>query len=236
MAVLVVSVAGSASASAAGHAFWVCKNVTEGTGKYNSSLCQEEGPKNNWEYKTIGAAEEIAVEGTSASSQLESEVANAQITIECSKDVFKGKLLAEGKSTGEITFSGCNVYQLNKTKHRELLGTCEVPNIIFKFRDQLIDGPGHGPQEEFKPEGAASTLFVEFEIKVCTLKGKYKAEVTAAEKGVFCALHEPFRSEVVHEIICTSEGDENLRFNGKRASFFSTDLVQLVGGAQWFSE
>lgn len=233
------AVSAVASATASAHAFTVCKEVGVNNGKYKDNRCQEEGGEKNWEYKTIGAAEKIKVEGTSGSSQLEGEVGGLQATIECTKDVFTGEILAEGKSTGEITFSGCSFYQINnKNKHRELVSSCTVANINFKFRDQLIDGAGHGPEEEFKPEAEASTLFVEFEIggSLCAVKAKYKAEVTAANKGVFCAIHEPFRSEVTHEIICTAVGDENLRFNNKRASFYSTDSIQVVGGPQWYAE
>jgi hypothetical protein len=55
LAVFAISAVASASASAKG--WWVCQEVVEGTGKFDSSLCNKEGPKHNWEILAVKAGQ-----------------------------------------------------------------------------------------------------------------------------------------------------------------------------------
>jgi hypothetical protein len=235
LAVFAASAVVSASASAAPQ-FSVCKNVGAGKGLYENSSCEKEGGEKEWAYRTLGGTETLELEGTSGVSLLEGSVAKAQIVIICLKDTFKGVIEKEGKTKGEIEFSECQLFTRNKTGHLEHV--CFIPNIKFKFRDQLVAGKGHGPEDEFKTGTAGSLLFVEIEFgEPCgVLKGKFKAEVTEAEKGVTCSFPLATFSLVTHEIECTSTGDEFLRFGKEKASFYSIANINLQNGAQWFAE
>ncbi len=172
------------------------------------------------------------VEGTSGASQLESVIAGTKIVIECKKDAFTGEIEAAGKTKGEITFEECKLFEIKAGKKTEL-PKCTVPNIKFKFNDQLVSGSGATAEDEFFP--TSGTLYVEFEITggECLLKGKYKVETTAEKKGQRCALPSGEVEMEKHEIVCTSTGGSELRFGKEKVSFFSTDTVNLTTKKVW---
>lgn len=249
LAVFAVSAVVSSSASAA-HGYWVCKEgaASEPPVKYDNHECNTQVKplaERKWEWLEVKGTEKFSVEGESAASKLEGEVAGLKTIVECKKDKFKGEIEKEGKSKGEITFETCEFFEV-KNHVKTAVANCTVPPITFKFIDALVQGQGlgpatWGPEDQFNPETGETFVEIKIEGASCVLKGTYKAtqhEVAISEgtttvkyKGQVCALPEAGVGKVVHEIVCTSTGS-HLTFNGKAAYFFSTDPVHLVGTAK----
>jgi hypothetical protein len=245
LAVFAVSAVASGSASAA-HGYWVCREG--GTEKYTEHLCKTKSETGKWSYLPVELTEKYKVKGTSGVSKLESEVLGAKIIIECKKDTLTGEIEKEGKSTGEITFSECSLFE-NKAYIKTALTACTVPNIVFKYTDKLVTGQGPGPEtwgpeDEFNSTGAEET-FVEIKLEgaSCALKGTYKAKQAEVEilpakqkfKGQICQLPEAGIGLVKHEVSCSSSGS-HLTFASKPAYFFSTEQVELENGWTWGAE
>ena len=248
LAVLAVGVVVSASASA--HAYFVCKEG--GTEKFTEHLCAAKGETGKWSWEEVNGTYGFKVEGTSGTSKLESEVAGQGLSINCEKGSFIGEIgkgSTRGKGEGEYTFSECKVYAAYvETKGRELklLTTCTVPNISFNVIEHLVSGQGSGTEDEFRSDSGVEGLFVKVKLQgpECALKGTYNLEDSKGAEveiggqafgGMVCALPEAAVGKVEHEVVCPSTGS-HLTFNAKPASFFSTDIVKLVGGASWAAE
>ena len=217
----VVGAFASASASALTHTFLTCLNVGAGKGQWEDSACSKAKTGGGWE--TSEVANGTKVEGTSGVSKLKSELLGAEILITCTKDVFKGELETKGASKGEVTFEGCSA-----SSGGAELANCEVPNIKFKFLDQLVLEEVKAGEfevaDEFKP--AVAGPFVEIEIKnkgtkSCLQKGTFP--VTGTQK---CLLPEASIFKVLHKIDCKPVGSI-LEFNKKPATFESLEEVEL---------
>jgi len=214
---------------------------TEPPVKWDDHVCNTQVKvlaERKWEWLPLAANQ--LVEGTSGESTLEGTIAGLSIKIKCATDKFRGEIEPKGASTGEITFETCNnPFEVPSSTHKlTAIANCSVPNIKFKFRDQLVSGNGAGPEEEFKPEAVGGTQFVEIEITgaTCGLPKKNKVEVSRADGGVYCALPLYDVGSVTHEIVCTATGDEYLRFAGTLTSFYSTEKVKLANAWGWFAE
>jgi hypothetical protein len=219
------------SASASAHRFIAptCKEGTNAEAKKwgNEKKCIERNPAagetGKWEHNEVLGK----VKGTSGVSKLKSMLLGAEILITCKKDTFSGELEAKGATKGEVTFEECSASSSGSE-----LTNCEVPNIKFKFTDQLVGSP---VEDEFKP-AVAGKPFVEIVIKnkgakICLEKGTFPVEGTQK-----CELPsgETFKTE--HEIKCTPAGS-SLKFNKtETATFESTDTVKLEAGGEWAVE
>jgi hypothetical protein len=177
-----------------------------------------------WQHKTAL----IIIEGTSGVSKLKGEILGAEALVTCNKDTFTGELEEGGASKGKVIFEECKV-----GNSKETFVNCEVPNIEFNFKDQLV-GSAKPYEDEFKP--ASGELFVEIKIK-------NKGEKSCLQKGTFpvkgtqtCKLpgQETFSKE--HEIKCETSGSK-LEFNGKKgATYEGTDKVKSTSGVEWAVE
>jgi len=161
----------SASALAITPVYLVCLEK-EGTGtKYKDRNCKETSGTGN-KFELVEVTENLAVNGTSGVSVLTSTLLGAEIKITCTKDKFTGTIGPKGLSKGEVTYEGCSA---GNTK--EPFANCEVPNITFKFIDQLVENATTKEvEDEFKPE--TPPIFVKIVIKA-------KPEKTCLEKGTF---------------------------------------------------
>jgi hypothetical protein len=187
------------------------------------------------EFKVVGGALPEEISGSSGTSLLEGEVGGVKVAIECTEDLSSGTLEAGGKSKGKIEFVRCVMLETKPGEVKVL--TCKVKTPIeFEFVDELVNGNGYGPEDEFSPTAAHKKLFVEITVTGCALEGKYKAETTEEGKGVDCALPDVAAAKVFHEIICVSTGDTRLRFGGNKASYSSVDLVRTKSGKEWYAE
>jgi hypothetical protein len=217
----VTAIGAVASASASAHAFLDCQKVAAGTGKWTDSKCSVAGT-GEWETKEVASGTKAV--GTSGVSKLKSKLLGAEILITCKKDAFKGELETAGASKGEVTFEECSASSSGSE-----LTNCEVPNIKFKFTDQLVGTP---VEDEFKP-AVAGKPFVEIVInnkgaKTCLEKGTFPVEGTQK-----CELPSGGTFLAEHEIKCTPTGS-SLKFNKtEEATFESTEKVKLESGGNW---
>lgn len=151
--------------------------------------------------------------GSSTVSKLESTVAGAKITIECSKNtISSGEFLNVDESKGEITFEGCKIKEV---------AACEVPNIKFKVKDILFGEAGMPVKDRFLPTGA-NEEFVSIKINTCALKGTYPVK----GKQV-CELPNGEVFNLKHTIECRPSGSE-LTFGPEPAKYTGNEEVELV--------
>jgi hypothetical protein len=184
--------------------------------------CQLQTTRDNlgrWQHNTALGA----VAGTSAESELSGTIGEAEVIVKCKADTFTGELEEGGASKGKVIFEKCSVG--NK---KETFTKCEVPNIEFKFKDQLVGSP---IEDEFKP--ASGTTFVEITIKgtSCIIKGTYP--VTGTQ---ICKLPSGETFKVDHTIECTPAGSK-LEFNKHPgATFKGSETVELTAQPEWAVE
>lgn len=166
-------------------------------------------------------------------AQLNSTIGSVKIMIECSANALittgANAIEAEGKSSGEISFSQCVIYEIKKGS-RVLLSSCTITEPIkFAFKDLLVSGPGGLLEDEYKP--STGTIFVEITIGVCVLKGTYKAE--GAYTASFGAEGEREVSE--HELLFHSTGSK-VTLGKEPASFTNTiSRIKLKSGKSWYA-
>jgi hypothetical protein len=239
LAVFAVSAVASSSASA--QQFFVpCHKViaaNKGLGEWENNTCTVAGGTKEFTTKLL-AGETETITDSSGISLLESEVGGVKVLIECDEDISSGTLEEAGKTKGTIKFIKCRFFEI-KTGAKTLLNACTVKTPIeFEFRDKAIVGKGVGPEEEFFPTAANKKLFVSITLEgaTCALKGTYEATTTEENKGIFCALPEGWVAKLFHEIVCTSTGDERLKFGTAKASYTSTDTARLTSGGLWYVE
>jgi hypothetical protein len=218
-----ISVAASASASAAEQSFWACQNVGLHKGHWKNSHCSEKGGNEEWDTVAIT---EAGFEGTSGTSKLESGLAGTKLIIECSKSTTKGFLKAAGTSEGEVKFTECKVFNSS----HELLSNCKVTEPIeFKFTGQLIQNAKGEAEDEFKSTKSDET-FVEITIggSLCAVKfNNLKVKGTQT-----CELPSTELASQTHKIVCTSAGSK-LKLGNEVATFTSTEKVNLASGLLW---
>ncbi len=225
LALVAISALASASASATVPLFLTCLNVGSGKGQWEDAACSKAKTGGGWETSAVTTALEIS--GTGGVAKLKSELLGAEILITCTKNTIVSAvsdLEAEGKSKGEVTFEECKV-----GNSKETFVNCEVPNIKFKFTDQLIL-VGTEVKDEFKGVEKEGTQFVEISIKnkeekACTQKGKFP--VTGTQIAL---LPEPTVFKHLH-LLDFSTADSSLTFNTKPATFEGSDEIYLLSGA-----
>ena len=224
-AVALVGAFSSASAMAAPH-FSTCLNVGSGKGQWEDSACSKAKSGGGWETSAVSSSLEAS--GTGGVAKLKSELLSAEILITCNKNTITSAatfLETEGKSKGEVVFEECKV-----GNSKETFVNCEVPNIKFKYTDQLVLNSEGIVQDEFKGVEKEGTQFVEISIKnkeakSCTQKGTFP--VTGTQLAL---LPEPHVFKRLH-LLNFSTADSHLTFNGKSATFEGNDEIELLSGA-----
>lgn len=170
VAMFAVGAFASTSALAITPVYLVCLEKAGSGKKFKDRNCKEESGTGKFEL--VEVTENLAVNGTSGVSVLTSSLLKAEIKITCTKDKFTGTIGPKGLSKGEVTYEGCTAGNSSGE-----FKTCEVPNIKFKFIDQLVENATTKEvEDEFKPE--TGSIFVEIVIK-------NKPEQSCAEKGTF---------------------------------------------------
>jgi len=165
-------------------------------------------------------------------AQLNGFILGSKIMIECTNNTLKnGQIEPEGKSKGEISFTGCTLFVIKSTKESQAV-KCEVKVPTFSYTDLLVRGPGGLIEDEFKPTGAENT-FVTVEVlqvsgQNCLLKGNFKA------KGSYVASlgAEGEVLKKLHELLFTSTGSK-LTFGNEPASFTNHISVELEDLKSW---
>lgn len=101
-----------------------------------------------------------------------------------------------------------------------------------------MPGEGIGPEDEFKTKAAASNVFVVIKLTgtLCTLPKENEVTVTGENAGIYCQVLLYAVGKEFREVNCGSTGDENLRFAGKKASFFGNESIKLANGWGWYIE
>lgn len=175
VAMFAVGAFASASASAITPVYLVCVEKAGSGKKFKDRNCKEESGTGKFEL--VEVTENLSVNGTSGVSVLTSTLLKAEIKITCKKDVFTGTIGPKGLSKGEVTYEECKVGNSSGN-----FANCVVPNIKFKFIDQLIENSKGEVEDEFKPE--SGKVFVEIVIKnkaegeICQEKGTFPVEGT----------------------------------------------------------
>jgi hypothetical protein len=173
----------------------------------------------------IAKGVEETLEDDSFSGKMETTIAGLSISVQCEEDISTGTIGEGGKSKGSIEFKNCFVIETNKGK-RVFLTSCTVTEPVkAKFTDQLIE---HSV-DEYKGEGGEET-FVELEIGVCAIKGKYKVKGSQ-----LCAVPESEFEKVIHESICTPSGSKlKQRITEENgAQLFGVEQIKLKSAKNW---
>jgi hypothetical protein len=220
-AVVVAGAFASASASATTPVFSVCLKAGGSGTKYEESKCEKEKTGGEWE--VIAIKEALAINGTGGVAKLKGILLKAEILITCKKDKVTGEIEPAGKSKGETTFEGCEAGNSSGA-----FKNCAVPNIKFKFIDQLVENAKGEVEDEFKPSGS---IFVEIiienkEEKVCAEKGKFPVGGTQNAELEQTG-HKTSRS------LTYKPSGSHLTFDGEPATFENTASVVLNNGDSW---
>lgn len=166
----------SASASAVTPVFLVCLEKAGSGKKYEDRNCSKENAGSG-KFELVEVTSFLPANGTSGISTLKATVAGAELIITCKKDLFTGEIGPKGLTKGEVTYKECSAGNA-----KEEFKNCAVPNITFKFIDQLVEKSATEVEDEFKPAGG-SNLFVNIVIenkegKSCAEKNTYPVEGT----------------------------------------------------------
>jgi hypothetical protein len=174
VAIVAVGAFASTSALATTPVYLVCLEKTGSGTKFEERNCSK--ALGTGKFELVAVAENLGVTGTLGVSVLTSTLLKAEIKITCKKGKFTGTIGANGASKGEVTYEECEA-----GNSKEKFASCKVPNIKFKFIDQLVEKSATEVEDEFKPE--TGSIFVEIVIEnkgteKCLEKGTFPVEGT----------------------------------------------------------
>ncbi len=223
-ATAVVGALASASASAITPVFLVCLEKA-GTGKkFKDRNCKEESGTGKFEL--VEVTEFLKFTGTGGVSTLKSTLLGGEIILTCKKTLLSGEIGPKGLTKGELVYDECSI-----GNSKETFTNCEVPNIKFKFIDQLIENAKGEVEDEYKPE--EGTVLVEIEIKnkagkTCSekskepLTGTFNAEVEQPATG----------AKLLRELAFKPPGS-HLKWDGEPATLEGKASLDLNNDDSW---
>jgi hypothetical protein len=131
------------------------------------------------EGKEVSGSEEFTIDGVLGVTQLNSEIANIKVMVECTATTFiQSQIKANGEASSTPEFNNCSIYTIKKGA-RAVMTNCTIPErIAFSAKEQLIDGPGGVAELEIKPKTGTTFTTVEISGKECMLEGKYEVTGT----------------------------------------------------------
>jgi hypothetical protein len=237
LAVCAVSAVASASALAASE-YHICKSNK--AGKYQTNKCNTLAGVKEFEFEKLVSPAKEKIEGTGGVTVLEGYLSGYRDAIECKKSGFKGEIESEGASgSEEVKLEECGDLLLIENHQAPKKTTCEVGNLYFSVKSQLVSGNGSGPEYEIKPASGGTVLLEsEFTGASCTwvVPKRFKVEVKAANEGIVCAFPEYAVGKEEHEVSCSSTDDGSLSSFGKPLSFTNVEKVKLSSGVGWYVE
>lgn len=217
--VLAVSALATASASAE---FVGVQCQPHVGGKWKNSQCTEKGPPNEFETEEITNA---AVEGEGATAILKSEIGSTKIYIDCQKTKFTGTLEKGNKSTAEIQYTECALYEESTGKP---VSACKVEPITAIVEDKL-EGVAGAIEDKFTEKSMKPFAEITITGASCALKVT-KLAVTGSQK---CKLPGAEANKVEHEINCEESGS-SLKFGTKAATYRGKVTVKLTSKDPWW--
>lgn len=226
VAMFAVGAFASASASAITPVYLVCLEKAGSGKKFEDRNCAKENGSTG-KFELVEVSEFLGVNGTGGASTLKTTLLSAELIIKCTKSKFTGEIGPKGLSKGEVTYEGCAAFSSPTAE----LANCEVPNIKFKFIDQLVEKSATVVEDEFKPESGST--FVEIEIKnkgtkSCIQKGKFpvtgtqNAETELPSSG----------AKLLRELTFKTSGS-HLKFNGEAATYEGKVSIDLNNDDSW---
>jgi hypothetical protein len=213
LAALSVGLTSSSAASAA--QFLVCLK-TSGTPEFTNADCNVQSAGGGWSMQPIGGTSLAVTVAGLGSYVLKGKLLGNEILILCASASGTGSLESSGKSTGEITFTGCKIKVFESGKEEET--GCTVANINFKFKDQLLSTT----EDEFKP--STGTTFVKIKITGCGLASNSSVE------GTQVCTASASTPALLQAIVCAASGS-SLKYAGETATFEGSFSLTASTGA-----
>jgi hypothetical protein len=225
VAMFAVGAFASASASAITPVFLVCLEKSGSGKKFEDRNCSKESGTGKFEL--VEVAEFLKANGTSGVSVLKGTLSSAEVIITCKKDKFTGEIGPKGLTKGEVVYEECSV-----GNSKETFTNCEVPNIIFKFIDQLVENAKGEVEDEFKPAEAGKP-FVEIEIKnkgskTCVEKSKEPVEGTQNAE-----VEQPSTGAKLLRELTFKPSGSHLKYAGNTATYEGKVSIDLNNDDSW---
>jgi hypothetical protein len=226
VAMFAVGAFASTSALAITPVYLVCLEKAGSGKKYEDRNCSKENAGTG-KFELVEVTSFLPANGTSGVSTLTATIAGAELVITCKKDLFTGEIGPKGLSKGEVLYRECSAGNSSGE-----FTSCQVPNINFKFVDQLVEKSATEVEDEFKPAGG-SNLFVNIVIenkegKSCAEKNTYPVEGTqnaeVEKPSLGCKL--------LRELTFTPSGS-HLTIKGNTATYKGKVSIDLNNDDSW---
>jgi hypothetical protein len=170
---------------------------------------------------------------TSTTSHLKAELLNKKIEIISTLDTGTFSIGPNGTSTYEISFTGNTIDEIGSGGELIAEPNCVIKLITFHGTDELLE---HESKLLDTFSGSAPPLFVTFKIenlsseKTCAFKGTSSIEGTLNAILINPETPEKLRDLEFNPAVT---GSQSLTFAGKRATFESTESLELYDQAEW---
>jgi hypothetical protein len=123
----------------------------------------------------IKGSEEVELEGSLETIQLNSTIAGVKVMSVCSENKFSSaKIKAGGAASSKVEFSHCKVYDIKEGILTSLTGCTIAEPTSFAVKEQLIAGPGGVVELEVRPSSGTTFINIEVSGASCILKGKFE--------------------------------------------------------------